>query len=196
MPLPSPTLARFLALILACGALGQAAGDDGGEGIEVLSRFLEAARLEPGEEVLGMAGFFGEPLPAKWLVLTGAPGGGPLLRESVCVRDQVVSVRQIEPRPGQAAPVHPLKPSALKIPAAQAYRIVTALAGERGIPFESAHFQLQVREPGLEPVWMLSLLNRGRVRIGSIDVSAIDGRILGETWTGRSAAPVIQVSAR
>lgn len=169
----------------------------GESALGALDAFLVASPLEPGAKVLGMVGFFGQPEPVQWLILISPPAAPGVLRESIFARGRVLGERKFTPLPGQDLPHLPIERSALKIDSAAAFRVVEELAHRQKRAFDSAHFQLRVRDLGAEPVWMLNLLNRAQAPVGVVYLSATSGEILRETWVG--PAPVkgdTKVSAR
>jgi hypothetical protein len=169
----------------------------GESALGALDAFLVASPLEPGAEVLGMVGFFGQPEPVQWLILTSHPATPGVLRESIFARGRLLGERKFSPLPGQDLPHLAIDRAALKIDSAAAFRIVDELAHRQKRSFDSAHFQLRVRDLGAEPVWMLNLLNSAQVSVGVVYLSASSGEILRETWVG--PAPVAgdtKVSAR
>lgn len=158
----------------------------GGEkrgGLAALDAFLASAACRPGETILGMVGFYGEPVPPQWLVLTSHPDEAGVLRESVVSGGKVRAERKFSPLPGQDLPDIPIERGALGIDSGEAFAIAEKVAREGKISFDSAHFQLRCRERGNEPVWMLSLLSPAQVSVGAIYVSAIDGEVLRVSWT-------------
>ncbi|NLT70046.1 MAG: hypothetical protein GXX91_05050 [Verrucomicrobiaceae bacterium] len=176
-------------LALSC-ALAAAAPPEkavGESALGALDGFLADAPLEPGAEVLGMVGFFGQPEPVQWLILTSHPETPEQLRESIYARGRLLAERKFRPLSGQDLPHLPLKRAVLKIDSEAAFRAVEELAHRQKRAFDSAHFQLRVRDLGSEPVWMLHLLNRAQVSIGVVYLSATTGEILRETW--KSPAP-------
>lgn len=169
----------------------------GESALGALDAFLVVSPLEPGAEVLGMVGFFGQPEPVQWLILTSHPATPGVLRESIFARGRLLGERKFSPLPGQDLPHLAIERSALKIDSAAAFRVVEELAHRQKRAFDSAHFQLRVRDLGAEPVWMLNLLNSAQVSVGVVYLSASSGAILRETWVG--PAPVkgdTKVSAR
>lgn len=160
----------------------------GESAFEALDGFLALSRLEPGAEVLGMVGFFGQPEPVQWLILTSQPATPGVLREMIFARGRLLAERRLSPLPGQDLPHLAVDRSALKINSAAAFRIVEKLACQQKRIFDTAHFQLRVRDLGSEPVWMLDLLNRAQISVGVVYLSATTGQILRESWTG--GAPV------
>lgn len=195
----SRQIARASACLLTVIAFSSprgASASDGEEGIEVLKNFLRTASLPQGESILGVAGFFGQPLPPQWLVLTGDPAKPGPLRESVCARGKILAERKFSPLPGQDLPTHLIAVDSVKVGSGRAFKIAESRAGERRVRFDSAHFQLRVRDSGLEPVWMLHLLNRGQVTVGTIYLSAVDGRILRESWPTPASPEPLRFSAR
>lgn len=169
----------------------------GESALKALDVFIRVAPLEPGEKVLGMVGFYGEPEPVQWLILTDHPSNPGVLRESVFARAKVLAERKFTPLPGQDLPQLPFLRAALKVDSGEAFRTVEALAHRQRRSFDSAHFQLRVRDHESEPVWMLNLINSAQVSIGVVYLSASTGKILREAWVG--ASPEIKetkVSAR
>ncbi len=183
----------FLAMAGCAVASGEGVAKEE-EALDALDAFSKSARLDPGEVVLGMVGFYGQPQPVQWLILTGKPGGP--LRESVVARGRVLAERKFSPLPGQDLPHLPLVRETLKLSSARAFRIAETRARSRRTAFDSAHFQLRVRDEGAEPVWMLSLLNSAQVSVGIVYVSAHSGEILRETWTHPPRPDDAKVSAR
>ncbi len=178
-----------LALSCALAAASPPEKAVGESALGALDGFLANAPLEPGAEVLGMVGFFGQPEPVQWLILTSHPAAPGVLRESIYARGRLLAERQFSPLPGQDLPHLPMKRDALKIDSAAAFRVVEKLAHRHKRAFDSAHFQLRVRDLGSEPVWMLHLLNRAQVSIGVVYLSATTGKILRETWKAPAPLP-------
>ncbi len=169
----------------------------GEEALEVLDAFSRIATLEPGEKVLGLVGFYGQPLPAQWLVLSGNVEKRAPLRESVFARGQVLAERRFAALPGQDLPHLPVLRGSLKIRSSEAFRIAETSAKSRQVSFESAHFQLRVRDEGAEPVWMLNLLDKAQVPVGLVYLSATSGEILRESWPRPGSRPTeTKVSVR
>ncbi len=169
----------------------------GESALGALDAFLVGAPLEPGANVLGMVGFFGQPEPVQWLILTSHPATPGVLRESIFARERILAERKFSPLPGQDLPHLPISRAALKVDSAAAFRVVEKLAHRQKRAFDSAHFQLRVRDLGAEPVWMLNLISPAQVSIGVVYLSATTGAVLRETWVG--PAPVrgdTEVSAR
>ncbi len=172
-----------LALALLAGPVGAAPEAlVGEEAIEVLDAFSDIAVLEPGERVLGLVGFYGQPLPVQWLVLTGNVETRAPLRESVFARGAVLAERTFAALPGQDLPHLPILRDTLKISSSEAFRIAAERAKSRQVAFGSAHYQLRVRDEGAEPVWMLNLLDKAQVPVGLVYLSASSGEILRESW--------------
>jgi len=169
----------------------------GESALSALEAFLAVSPRESAGEVLGMVGLFGKPGPFQWLILTTHPSTPGVLRESVMAGGRVLATRNFSPLPGQDLPHLPIDRAGLRLDSAAAFGIVEELARRQSRVFDSAHFQLRVRDFGAEPVWMLNLLNRARVSVGVVYLSASSGEILRETWVG--PAPVggdTKVSAR
>jgi hypothetical protein len=183
-----------LSCSLSAASPEKAAGESA---VGTLNAFLVVSPLEPGAEVLGLVGFFGQPEPFQWLILTSDPATPGVLRESIFARGRILGERRLTPLPGQDLPHLRIERRALKIDSAAAFRVVEELAHRGKRAFDSAHFQLRVRDLGAEPVWMLNLLDRAQAPVGVVYLSATTGAILRETWIG--PAPVAgdtKVSAR
>lgn len=173
----------------------------GEEGLAALDGFLRSGGLHPGERVLGMVGFYGEPLPPQWLFLAGDPERLGGLREFVYARGRLLSQREFVAPKGQDLPHLPLEKGRLKITADRAFGIAEVRAREARVAFASVHYQLRVREAETEPVWLLSLVNRAQVGVGVVYVSAETGEVIRENWThpggkGRRETPSSGISSR
>ncbi len=158
-----------------------------------LDAFLAASNHNPREVVLGMVGFFGQPEPVQWLILTADPAKAGVLRESVFARGKILAERAFTPLPGQDLPHLPLVRKTLKIDSAAAFRIAEGLARQQKRSFDSVHFQLRVRDLENEPVWMLNFISPAQISIGVVYLSASSGKVLRESW---AAIPATGVSAR
>ncbi|MBP6785547.1 MAG: hypothetical protein KA152_17265 [Verrucomicrobiales bacterium] len=158
-----------------------------------LDDFLAASNHNPREVVLGMVGFFGQPEPVQWLILTADPAKAGVLRESVFARGKILAERAFTPLPGQDLPHLPLVRKTLKIDSAAAFRIAEGLARQQKRSFDSVHFQLRVRDLENEPVWMLNFISPAQISIGVVYLSASSGKVLRESW---AAIPATGVSAR
>lgn len=169
--------------VLSASVLAEPAQRAGSEeGVAALDAFAKIARLDPGEEVLGLVGFFGQPLPVQWLILTGNASHPSVLRESVFARERILAERKFSPLPGQDLPHLPIPRGRVKVDSREAFALVESLAKKRRQAFDSAHFQLRVRDEGHEPVWMLSLVNEAQVSVGVVYLSAASGEVLREKW--------------
>ncbi len=190
-------LVLLLSLSASAGrAVAETEASEGEEALEALDGFSKVASLEAGERVLGMVGFYGQPLPVQWLVLTGNVERRAPLRESVFARGGILAERTFAALPGQDLPHLPILRESLEIRSSEAFRIAEARASSRGVAFESVHFQLRVREEGSEPVWMLSLLDKAHVSVGLVYLSARHGGVLREKWPRPSIPAETKVSAR
>ncbi|HRQ90711.1 MAG TPA: hypothetical protein PLA50_18100, partial [Bacteroidia bacterium] len=140
-------IAAVAALLLPLGEIAGApsAVAAGEEGLEALDRFSETVRLDGEERILGMVGFFGQPQPVQWLILTGLPDLKGTFRESVVARGKVLAERRFSALPGQDLPSRALDREAVKVTSAAAFQRAEVLAEKRRIAFDSAHFQLRVR---------------------------------------------------
>lgn len=152
-----------------------------------LDAFLAASNLDPGEKVLGMVGFYGQPQPVQWLILTDNPTKDGVLRESVFARGSILAERKFSPLPGQDLPHLPIVRNTLKIDSETAFRTAEKLARKRKVAFDSVHFQLRVRDLESEPVWMLNLISPAQVSIGVVYISASTGSVLRESWVDSPA---------
>jgi len=191
-------IAGVLALgLLLSATLATDPAENGGEGgFAALDTFLTLSPLAGKDRVLGMVGFYGQPQPVQWLILTGDPASPNPLRETVFARGRVLAERKFPPLPGQDLPHLPILRETLKIDSGAAFHIAEARAKARKTPFDRAHFQLRVRDEGAEPVWMLNLIDTSQVSVGLVYLSARSGEILRETWVRPPAIPEEGISAR
>jgi hypothetical protein len=172
---------RFPSLLWVCAlscAAPSARSDEFSSALSALETFSAIA----SESVLGMIGFYGQPQPPQWLILTGVTGEENVLRESVFSQGKVVAERKFGRKAGQDLPDIPLEMGRLKIDSDAAFTAAEEVARERKVSFDSAHFQLRCREEGAEPVWMLSLLGRAQVSVGVVYISAETGTVLRVNW--------------
>lgn len=185
-------------VLLACPLVASPPERAQGEsGLKALDAFNQVAPLDSGEKILGMVGFYGEPEPVQWLILSATPEQPGVLRESVFARGKVLAERKFTPLPAQDLPHLPILRSTLKVDSGEAFRIAEDLALRQKRSFDSVHFQLRVRDLESEPVWMLNLINSSQVSIGVVYLSASTGKILRESWAGASDAKKgTKVSAR
>ena len=154
----------------------------GESALAALDAFLAASSLDPREQVLGMVGFFGQPEPVQWLILTDNATTTGVLRESVFARGKILAERKFTPLPGQDLPNLPIVRKTLKVDSGTAFRTAEGLARQQKRGFESVHFQLRVRDLESEPVWMLNLVSPAQVSIGVVYISASSGKVLRESW--------------
>jgi|GEM_PF-2450890 len=173
--------AYIQALVAAAVLFGEVGGSSVGFGQEgeVIFKGIELAR---GEAILGLAGYDGAPLPERWLVLVGEPGRGGALREVPFAGGKAGVGRAIEARPGQDLPHLPIDPATLLCSAAEAHQIAAARADAAGVRWVGVHYHLRVREEALEPVWLLTFVNRAQVKVGLVYLSARSGAVLRESW--------------
>jgi len=150
--------------------------------LAALDAFLAAADFGREEVVLGMVGFYGEPAPPQWLILTAEEPKAGVLRESVFARGKVRAERRFRRLPGQELPTIPLRREELRIDSGEAFRIVEEVARSEKVAFDSVHYQLRCREAESEPVWMLNLISPAQVSLGVVYLSARSGEVLRVSW--------------
>lgn len=160
----------------------------GREALEVFDAFAVSDTLQAGDEILGMAGFYGHPLPLKWLVLVKKSGSRQIMREYIYFGGEITGERDVSALPGQDLPHLPLLRKSLHISSSEALKIAADRARAVEVDFESAHFHLRVRDEGEEPIWAISLIDRARSSTGIIYLSASTGEIRRETWTDVEAS--------
>ncbi|MEM6278340.1 MAG: hypothetical protein AAF733_02605 [Verrucomicrobiota bacterium] len=152
------------------------------EGVQTIRSFSASPHLAEGEFILGLVGFFGEPLPPQWLILSTLKDKPGVLKESVFARGEVIAERRFQKLPGQDLPHIPIQTRGIRFDSLAAFAGAEKSAVENGVSFDSIHYQLRCREADREPVWMLSLVNRAQVVVGVVYVSAEDGDILRASW--------------
>ncbi len=193
---------RFLILTVA-GLIGFASpltgladpdvSNEGRTGLTALDQFVKAAALADGEEVLGVAGFYGESQPLKWLILSADPATPDLLHESVFAGGKVLAERTFRKLADQNVPDIPLDREAILIDSDQAFQVVAMVARSEKRTFQFAHFQLRIREEGSEPIWMVSLINKAQVPLGTLYVSAKSGEIVRRSWIRPAPRPATKL---
>ncbi|MDF1826070.1 MAG: hypothetical protein P1U68_15600 [Verrucomicrobiales bacterium] len=147
-----------------------------------LKAFVSSQQFKKDEVVLGMVGFYGDPRPPQWLILTGSLSEKGVLRESVFSGGKVVAERSFKALKGQDLPSLPINPHTVKFDSGDSFEVAEKVAIARRISFETVHYQLRCRAEGSEPVWMLSLINPSQVVVGVVYVSAVTGELLEESW--------------
>lgn len=157
--------------------------------LAAMDLFLASPSDGRKEAVYGVVGFFGQPSPPQWLILTDAGNNARSLRESVVTSAGVVAERKFRRQPKQDLPDIPMSRAALKIDSGAAFRVAETEARRQKMAFESAHYQLRCRETGQEPIWMLNLLNANHASIGVVYVSAVTGKVMRTFWPGKSTSP-------
>lgn len=177
---------QIVLMILFCGGVScckvYSSDSQGLEALHALDAFVASNRLTSDEEILGMVGFDGHPLPVEWLVLTRRSGGDGSLHEYVCSADGVKHQRSISRLPGQNLPDLPLVRRSLLISSSQAFDLASARAQALHVSFVSVRYQLRVREEGEEPIWAIDFLDRSQVSLGILYLSASSGEVRRETW--------------
>lgn len=147
-----------------------------------IEQFSLTSQLSEGEVILGLVGFYGDPLPPQWLILSSVNEKPAVLKESVFARGKVVAERRFQKLPGQDLPAIPIRVDELQVDSREAFTAAETAAVEKGVSFDSVHYQLRCRESGKEPVWMLSLVNRAQVVVGVVYFSAKSGELLQASW--------------
>lgn len=128
--------------------------------------------------VVGMVGFYGQPDPPQWMVLSPPSGGNGKFRETVVSRGKLAAERTFRKLPGQDLPTIPLERKRVHIDSGKAFSIAEEVAKRKKISFESAHFQLRCRDEDTEPVWVLNLIDKFQVGVATIYLSAETGTVL------------------
>lgn len=147
-----------------------------------LKEFVSSQYFKEDDVVLGMVGFYGDPRPPQWLILTGSRSTTMVLKESVSSDGKVLAERTFKALPGQDLPSIPIDVRKLKFDSPAAFEVAEEAAVFRKVSFETVHYQLRCRAHGNEPVWMLSLINPSQVAVGVVYVSAVTGKVLEESW--------------
>ncbi|MDA7922422.1 hypothetical protein N9B73_11750 [Verrucomicrobiales bacterium] len=182
---------RFLILTVAgligfafplMGVADPASFDADKTGLRALDQFKKVAALAPGEEVMGIAGFYGEPQPRQWLILSADPATPGILRESVFADGKVTGERTFQIVLDQELPDLPLDREVVLIDSDEAFQTVEKEARSEARLFQFAHFQLRNRDKNSEPIWMISLINKAQVPLGILYVSAVSGEIVRRAW--------------
>lgn len=62
-------------------------------------------------------------------------------------------------------------------------------AKDAKVGFDRLDYQLIMPSESEEPVWIVSLLRAGGVRVGEVQIGAESGRVLRKAWPGPAAAP-------
>jgi len=143
-----------------------------------------AGQSSPGKEIeiLGMVGFYGDPDPAQWLVLTRPVNTKGALLEFVVRDGRKLTERKVRKNGSMDLPSIPIRLSQIKINSAAALVIAQEVAAKSRIDFETVHYQLRCRDQGNEPVWNLNLINKNQVSVGVHYISAISGKVLRSVW--------------
>lgn len=173
----------FIRAVVGAAALLGAVGGVSVTSAQEWESVFKGVELRRGEAVLGLAGYDGVPLPERWYVLIGTPGTTDTLREVPVADGKAGTGRVIESRPGQDLPYLPIDPATLRCSAAEAHTIAAARGEGAGMRWASVHYHLRVRDEGAEPVWLLTFVNRARVKVGLVYLSARTGEVLRESWT-------------
>jgi len=175
----------FSALLAGSAAAGRKGGNTGAEGaLAAYDAAIRALADGSGSQpaIYGIIGFFGQPLPPQWLVLTDESEGSRDLHELVVSGGEIRAERRFRPVPGQDIPDIPIRRERVKVDARAAFATAEREARKGRMAFESAHFQLRCRDAGEEPVWMLSLVGPTQVSIGAVYLSAESGKVLRTAW--------------
>tara|TARA_R110000850_G_scaffold248959_2_gene373867 strand:+ start:7027 stop:7659 length:633 start_codon:yes stop_codon:yes gene_type:complete len=151
--------------------------------LAALDSFAQLSGQTENEPVLGMVGFFGQPQPPQWLILTDVINQSGVMRESVVAGGTIVAERKFQRLPNQDMPDIPIDLASLKVDSGAVFKIVEKLAASRKVSFDSVHFQLRSRDLKNEAVWMLNLNNVGQVSVGILYVSAVSGELLRANWS-------------
>lgn len=159
-----------------------AQGGEPESGLTALRKFSASPSLAGGESILGMVGFYGDPLPPQWLILTTVEAKAGVLREVVFREGVVVAERRFKALPGQDLPSIPIPLGAVKVDSKAAFAAAERAAKLKKVSFDSVHYQLRCRQLANEPVWMLSLINSHQVAVGVVYISAGSGEVLQESW--------------
>lgn len=171
----------ILAIAIAWAVAGSPLGAEE-TAFGALDAFLDSEKRASAEVVLGMVGFYGEPAPPQWLVLTASRPDAKVLRESVVSGGALRAEREFRRLPGQDLPAIAIDRSVLRIDSSAAFRIAAEVAEKNRIGFDSIHYQLRCREEKQEPVWMLNLIGPAQVSRGVIYLSAVSGDVLRVSW--------------
>lgn len=133
-------------------------------------------------QVVGMIGFYGDTQPPQWLVLTDGGKDSATFLEYVIRDGEIRSQRKVRRLKGQDLPEKSIDISELKVDSHEASRIAGDLAAEFGAEFSTIHYQLRCRDGGSEPVWVISLIGRYQVSVGSHYISALTGEVIDSRW--------------
>jgi hypothetical protein len=163
--------------VLAIGFCVPKTSSQAGDFASALSAFDLYSRIQ-NTPVVGMVGFYGQPDPPQWMVLSPPSEGKEKFRETVVSRGKLAAERTFRKLPGQDLPTLPIDRNRVQIDSREAFSIAEEVAKKKKISFESAHFQLRCRDENTEPVWVLNLINEFQVGVATIYLSAETGTVL------------------
>lgn len=175
-----PGIVWMRALSAGIAVLLPVSAASGGEG--EMKPLWDAVALRPGEAVFGLAGYDGEPVSGRWFVLIGRPGSNEGWREVSVTDGKAGASRVFQALPEEDPPHLPIDPATLRRAASDARVIAGARGAAAGIRWTDVHFHLRVRDEDSEPVWLVTFINRARVMVGHVYLSARTGEILRESW--------------
>jgi hypothetical protein len=180
--------ASLLLVLLFAGSLSAESADTAYSALRVVGQQQGEAVLNRVVEVRGR---FGAPEPAQWKVVVDDPAARGGLREFDVQRGRVVAERT----PASRDLGRPINLNQLNLDSDGAFTVANQEAQKIPVPFDRVDYVLRSGTRGGAPVWQLELFDRRNGRVGSLDVSADTGSVLGrelERPRGRTAARPVE----
>ena len=136
------------------------------------------------DNVIEVKGRNGAPQPDVWTVLLNDPLARGGVREIEVSKGHVVGERTpLKTSGGQGE--EPLKFSLLNLDSDGAFAVAETEARNAKIGFYGADYLLRSGRNGAAPLWVVQLLDREQHSLGSVNIAADTGAVVGKTFGGK-----------
>lgn len=161
---------RFLValLVLASSAMAQEA-DTAYEALRVVGTQLNRAYLD---RVVAVTGVGGDPQPTRWTVAVADRAAAGGIREVDVTNGRITAQRT----PTEGTVGTTIQTSLLNLDSSGAYSVAAYTADKSHVLFSRASYTLRNNARGV-PVWMVTLFDDSRQRVGTIHIAANKGNV-------------------
>ena len=163
----------FPLLLLAATTAAAAEQSTAYDALRVLGH--EMAR-DAVNHVISLVGIDGAPQPEKWKILLEDTAGADAMREVEIADGRIVSERAPACAVTGSSEGATIDTRRLNLDSTGAYAVASHTAQKSGAQFATVTYDLRTDERG-EPVWIVTLQDNSRRRVGTIYVGANSGNI-------------------
>jgi hypothetical protein len=163
----------LLASLLLSGPLLAQESSSAYEALRVIGTQLNRQLVD---RVVSIDGVEGDPQPRTWKVLVADKGAANGVREIVVEENRIVSQRAPQSSVVGSTKDATINVSKLNLDSTGAYSVAAHTAETSHVTFALTSYTLRTDDRG-NPVWIVTLADRGNRPVGTIHIRASDGRV-------------------